>query len=113
MAGRNPASFSLAPYLSLSRTGPADWHLVFLRDADAVLPGAALISRLLAGRIFRWGFVALTLAFGIWYIAEEWSGIHSGLSRIGLPVALGALGCVLAALVCTMLVWRVLMAGLG
>jgi uncharacterized membrane protein YbhN (UPF0104 family) len=73
----------------------------------------ALISRLLASRIFRWGFLALTLAFGIWYIVGEWSGIHTGLDRIGLPVALGALACVLAALSCTMLVWRGLMAGLG
>jgi len=73
----------------------------------------ALISRILASRIFRLGFVALTLAFGVWYIAEDWSGIHNGLTRIGIPVTLVALGCVLAALVCTMLVWWVLMAGLG
>lgn len=73
----------------------------------------AFIRRILASRILRWGFVALTLAFGAWYIVEHWSGIHSGLDRIGLPVAFGALACVLAALVCTMLVWRVLLAGLG
>jgi hypothetical protein len=73
----------------------------------------ALISRLLASRIFRLGFVALTLGFGAWYIIEHWSGIHSGLNRIGLVAAFGALGCVLTALVCTMLVWRVLMGGLG
>jgi hypothetical protein len=72
-----------------------------------------LISRLLASRIFRWGFAALTLVFGAWYILKERSGIDSGLDRIGLPAALGALACVLAALTCTMLVWRVLMAGLG
>jgi uncharacterized membrane protein YbhN (UPF0104 family) len=73
----------------------------------------ALLRRLLASRIFRLGFVALTLAFGAWYIVEHWSGIHSGLNRIGLAAAFGALGSVLIALVCTMLVWRVLMAGLG
>jgi glycosyltransferase 2 family protein len=73
----------------------------------------ALISRLLASRIFRFGFVALTLAFGAWYIVGHWDSIRSGLSGIGLPAALGALACVLAALVGTMLVWRVLMAGLG
>ena len=73
----------------------------------------ALISRLVAGRIFRFGFMALTLAFGAWYIVGHWSGIRSGLTSIGLLAALGALACVLAALVCTMLVWRTLMAGLG
>lgn len=73
----------------------------------------ALISRILASRAFRLGFVALTLAFGVYYIVDQWSGIHSGLDRIGLPVALAALACVLAALTCTMLVWRVLMAGMG
>jgi hypothetical protein len=73
----------------------------------------ALISRLLASRIFRFGFVALTLAFAAWYIVGHWSGIRSGLNSIGLLAALGALACVLAALVCTMLVWRALMAGLG
>jgi hypothetical protein len=73
----------------------------------------ALISRILASRIFRLGFVALTLAFAAWYIVGHWSGIDDGLTRIGFLAAAGAVGCVLAALVCTMLVWRVLMAGLG
>jgi hypothetical protein len=73
----------------------------------------ALISRILASRIFRLGFVVLTLAFAVWYIVENWSGIRDGLTRIGPLAAVAALGCVLAALVCTMLVWRVLMAGLG
>ena len=73
----------------------------------------ALISRILASRVFRLGFVALTVAFGVYYIVDKWTGIHEGLDRIGLPVAIGALACVLAALVCTMLVWRALMAGMG
>jgi uncharacterized membrane protein YbhN (UPF0104 family) len=73
----------------------------------------ALISRLLASRIFRFGFVALTLAFGAWYIVGHWSGIRSGLSSIGLSAALGALACGLVALAFTMLVWRALLAGLG
>ena len=80
---------------------------------DLVFTTMALIRRILASRIFRLGFVALTLAFGVWYIAEKWGGIHEGLNRIGLLAALGAVACVLAALVCTMLVWRVLLAGLG
>ena len=88
------------------------WELAchFLR---CTLKAMAVISRILASRIFRFGFVALTLAFGVWYIVENWSRIHRGLDSIGLPVAIGALACVLVALVCTMLVWRVLMAGLG
>ncbi|MGH3295209.1 MAG: lysylphosphatidylglycerol synthase transmembrane domain-containing protein [Trebonia sp.] len=73
----------------------------------------AFIRRFLASRILRWGFVALALGFGAWYIVEHRSAVHSGLDRIGLLSALGALACVLVALVCTMLVWRVLIIGLG
>jgi glycosyltransferase 2 family protein len=73
----------------------------------------ALISRLLASRIFRFGFVALTVAFAAWYIVAHWSGIRSGLDSIGLWAAFGAVACALAALAFTMLVWRALMAGLG
>jgi hypothetical protein len=74
---------------------------------DLVFITMALIRRILASRIFRLGFVALTLAFGVWYIAEEWGGIHKGLNRIGLPAALGAVACVPAAATAIALVSRI------
>jgi hypothetical protein len=73
----------------------------------------ALISRILASRILRWGFVALTLAIGAYYVGDKWGDIHHALDRIGLLMSFLSLVSVLAALVCTMLVWRVLLAGLG
>lgn len=73
----------------------------------------ALISRILASRIFRWGFVALTVAIGVYYVVGQWGDIHHALDRIGLLISFLSLVGVLLALVCTMLVWRVLLAGLG
>jgi uncharacterized membrane protein YbhN (UPF0104 family) len=73
----------------------------------------AWLSRVLTSRILRWGFVALTVAIGCYYVAEKWGDIHHALDRIGLLTSFLSLVCVLAALFCSMLVWRVLLAGLG
>lgn len=72
-----------------------------------------LLRRILASRIFRYGFVALTLALGAEYVASQWGDIHHALSRIGALSSVLSLLFVLAALVGAMLTWRVLMAGLG
>jgi glycosyltransferase 2 family protein len=72
-----------------------------------------LAKRILASRFLRYGFVALTLALGVYYVADQWNDIHRALDRIGLPASALALASVLAALVCTLLVWRILLAGLG
>ena len=71
-----------------------------------------LVKRILASRFLRYGFVALALALGVYYVAGQWNDIHRALDRIGLPASVLALASVLAALVCTMLVWRILLAGL-
>jgi glycosyltransferase 2 family protein len=70
-------------------------------------------SRLLSSRLVRWGFVAVTVALGGWAVAREWGGVRSALASLGLPVVAGAMVCVLAALLASMFVWRVLLAGLG
>jgi hypothetical protein len=72
-----------------------------------------LLNRILGSRVLRYGFVAATVALGVYYIVDQWSDIHHALDRIGLAASVLSLVCVLAALVCTMLVWRVLLAGLG
>jgi glycosyltransferase 2 family protein len=73
----------------------------------------ARASQLLSSRAARWGFVAVTVTLGGWAVAREWAGVRSALATLGLPVVAAALLCVLAALVATMLTWRVLLAGLG
>lgn len=79
-----------------------------------VLPKTlTLAKRMLASKIFRYGFVALTLAFGADYVADAWDGISHALGRIGAGASLIALVCVLASLTAAMWVWRTLLAGLG
>jgi len=73
----------------------------------------AAAGRLLAGRPVRWGFVAVTVGLGGYAVAREWPGVRTSLASIGVGTAAEALLCVLAAMVLTMQVWRVLLAGLG
>jgi glycosyltransferase 2 family protein len=73
----------------------------------------AAAGRLLSGRPVRWGFVAVTVGLGGYAVAREWPGVRSALASIGVGTTIEALLCVLAALVMTMQVWRLLLAGLG
>lgn len=72
-----------------------------------------LAKRVLASRWIRYGFIAAALAFGVYYVVGQWHDIHHALDRIGLAASLLALLSVLFALVCSMLSWRALLAGLG
>jgi hypothetical protein len=72
-----------------------------------------LLKRVLASKLLRYGFVALTLALGADYVTDQWGDINRALARIGALVSVLSLVFVLGALVCAMLVWRVLLAGLG
>jgi hypothetical protein len=73
----------------------------------------AAAGRLLSGRPVRWGFVAVTVGLGGYAVAREWPDVRTGLASMGVGTAAEALLCVLAAMVMTMQVWRVLLAGLG
>lgn len=73
----------------------------------------AVAGQMLSGRPVRWGFVAVTVGLGGYAVAREWPGVRSGLASIGVGTSIEALLCVLAAVVLTMQVWRVLLAGLG
>ncbi|MGO9220500.1 MAG: lysylphosphatidylglycerol synthase domain-containing protein [Streptosporangiaceae bacterium] len=73
----------------------------------------AAAGRLLSGRPVRWGFVAVTVGLGGYAVAREWPGVRSALASIGVGTTIEALLCVLAALVMTMQLWRLLLAGLG
>jgi hypothetical protein len=72
-----------------------------------------LVTRVMGSRLVRWGFVAVTVGLGGYYVVREWPHVRSALGSLGfLPVA-GALICVLLALVAAMQVWRHLLAALG
>jgi hypothetical protein len=73
----------------------------------------AAVGRLLSGRPVRWGFVAVTVGLGGYAVAREWPDVRTGLASMGVGTSAEALLCVLAAMVMTMQVWRVLLAGLG
>lgn len=72
-----------------------------------------LISRVLASRVTRSGFVAVAASFGGYAITGHWASIHYALGRIGSPVSVLALVATLAALIASIQAWRVLLAGLG
>jgi len=61
----------------------------------------------------RWGFVALTLGFGGYAIAQRWHEISQALGRLSPLAIAGALACVLVAQFGTLRVWQGLLAGLG
>lgn len=70
-------------------------------------------KRVLASRLLRYGFVVLAVVLGVYFVIDEWREIHRALDRIGVSASVLALVFVLGALVCTMLLWRALLAGLG
>jgi uncharacterized membrane protein YbhN (UPF0104 family) len=70
-------------------------------------------QRILRSRATRYGFALAAVGLGCWAVADEWSGVHAALARIGLLTAIGALVCVMAATVCSMQSWRVLLAAMG
>ncbi len=73
----------------------------------------AAASRVLASRPFRWGFVAVAVAIGGYAVARQWTEVRTALASLGFLAVAGALLSVLAALVATMQIWRVLLAALG
>jgi glycosyltransferase 2 family protein len=90
------------------RAGPAPGT-----RAARLLRGWAVAERLLGSRVVRWGFVVLAVALGSYWVADHWASVASALGRLGFPVAAAALLSVLAALLATLQVWRLLLAGLG
>lgn len=70
-------------------------------------------KRIVASRLLKYGFIVVAVGLGVYYVVDQWHDIHRALDRIGLPASILALVAVLGALVCSMLVWRVLLAGLG
>jgi glycosyltransferase 2 family protein len=77
--------------------------------------GRALATalRLAGSKPVRWLFLAATIGIGGYAIADGWPHVQAGLSRIGPAEIVGGLFCVLAGLLATMQVYRVLLGALG
>jgi glycosyltransferase 2 family protein len=74
------------------------------------------VARVFGSRAVRWGFVVATVGIGAYAIARDWSGPHgvrADLSELGAGSVIGAMICVLVALVALMQIYRVLLAALG
>jgi glycosyltransferase 2 family protein len=71
------------------------------------------VTRLMASRPVRWGFVVAAVALGGYWFGEHWSSVATALGRLGFLAVVGAFICVLLGLFASMLVWRLLLAGLG
>jgi glycosyltransferase 2 family protein len=69
--------------------------------------------RMINSRPVRWGFVAVAVALGGYAVARQWTDVRAALAHLGFLAVAGALLAVLAALLATMQVWRVLLAALG
>jgi glycosyltransferase 2 family protein len=76
-------------------------------------PGWATVTRLIASRPFRWGFVAVAIALASYAVIRERTGVQAAFASLGFARVAAALVCVLIATFATMLVWRTLLAGLG
>jgi hypothetical protein len=74
---------------------------------------AALATTVMGSRPVRWGFVAVTVGLGGYYVVRQWPHVQLALGRLGFLAVAGALACVLAALLAAMQVWRHLLAALG
>jgi uncharacterized membrane protein YbhN (UPF0104 family) len=73
----------------------------------------SVISKIVSSRVVKYGFVVVTIGAGIYALSTQWTDIHNDLAKIGLPMALAALACVLGALFAALMSWRALLAGLG
>ena len=74
---------------------------------------AATAVRVLSNRIVRIGFVAVAAGLCVWAVAREWGEIKQAVARLDAPVLIAALAVVIASLVVSMVLWRLLLAGLG
>jgi hypothetical protein len=73
----------------------------------------SVIGRIVSSRVVKYGFVVVAVGAGIYALSARWTDLHHDLDRIGLPMALVALACVLGALFAALMSWRALLAGLG
>ncbi|MEV0617092.1 lysylphosphatidylglycerol synthase domain-containing protein [Nonomuraea sp. NPDC050404] len=76
-------------------------------------PEAVVPRRSLARRLVRYGFLAVALAFGAYFVTKQWDAVVAGFAELSWQALLGSLVAVVAALLGAMLTWRTLLADLG
>ncbi|MFD2081934.1 lysylphosphatidylglycerol synthase domain-containing protein [Actinopolymorpha cephalotaxi] len=69
--------------------------------------------RVINGRAVRLGFAAIAVTFGVLAVATRWAEVTSALGRLHPLLVLAALAPAILALTCAMVMWRLLLAGLG
>jgi uncharacterized membrane protein YbhN (UPF0104 family) len=78
-------------------------------DADLLVPVAP--SR--RGQLARLGFLALTLAAGVYAVVRQWARVRAGFAELGPFPLLAALVPALGSVAAMMLAWRGLLGALG
>lgn len=70
-------------------------------------------GRVLACRPLRVGFVVATVTLGVVAVAGEWAGIRTAAARLSVVSLVGAFAVIVASLLISMALWRLVLAGLG
>lgn len=71
------------------------------------------VARILGSRVVRVAFVIASVALGVVAVVTEWNDIGPALARLSLPLLGTAFVAALGGLLASMVVWRLLLAGLG
>ncbi len=74
---------------------------------------SAAAVRVLSSRSVRVGFVVATVALGVIAVMGEWHGVRDAMARLSLSALSGSMLVVLCALLVSMVLWRLLLAGMG
>ncbi|MET9018984.1 lysylphosphatidylglycerol synthase transmembrane domain-containing protein [Actinopolymorpha sp. NPDC004070] len=69
--------------------------------------------RVISNRPVRLGFAVVAVTFGVLAVATRWGEVASALARLQPLLVLAALVPAILALSCAMVMWRLLLAGLG
>jgi uncharacterized membrane protein YbhN (UPF0104 family) len=72
-----------------------------------------VLRRMLSSRLIRVGFVVVAGGLGGYAVARQWGQVRAELAQLGWLTVVAALVAVLAGLIATMQVWRVLLSALG
>jgi glycosyltransferase 2 family protein len=84
-----------------------------LSDVSTTQSVSAAAVRVLSSRGVRVGFIVATVALGVIAVVGEWHGVRDAMARLSLSALTGSLLVVLAALLVSMVLWRLLLAGMG
>jgi len=73
----------------------------------------SVVLRVLSSRVVRVAFVIASATLGVVAVVTEWDDIRPALARLSLPLLGTAFVATVAGLLASMVMWRLLLAGLG